>query len=265
MEPPTAKLHLLSSLLREAKPGLIAYSGGVDSAFLLWFAQQQFPGDFQGVLADSPSLKREELAAASDFARLHALPLRIIKTLELDNPDYTANPLNRCYYCKSELFQKLNDLALRENFRSICYGENADDAREVRPGQQAARELQVAAPLREAGLTKAEIRHLAREAGLTVADKPAQPCLSSRIPHGSAVTPEKLQAVETAEHFLTRSGFRICRVRHHGDKAFVQVAPGELPRLLELARSGALDKALQQAGFKEVEIDPAGYQGAALN
>ena len=190
-------------------------------------------------------------------------PLKI-QTEELEDARYLANPINRCYYCKFELFEKLNSLAAEERFASVCYGENADDAGEFRPGQQAASEFHILAPLRQAGLTKAEIRQLAREAGLSVADKAAQPCLASRIPHGSEVTPEKLRAVETAEAVLARAGFRIYRVRHHGSKALVQVAPDELPRLLELHASGTLTTSLQAAGFGEVEIDPIGYQGAAL-
>jgi pyridinium-3,5-biscarboxylic acid mononucleotide sulfurtransferase len=258
------KLHHLDTVLRAHSPLLVAYSGGVDSAVLLWRAVQVLGNAALGAVADSPSLKRSELQEALDFARRHHLPLRVVETEETQDPRYQANPVNRCYFCKHELFSQLDSLAGREKFAAVAYGENADDAGDFRPGQNAAREFAVLAPLREAGLTKAEIRQLAHEAGLEVADKPAQPCLASRIPTGLEVTPEKLSQVEQAEAVLEKHGFRIVRVRHLGVRALVQVSPAETPRLLEPARMNEIQKNLQKLGFAEIEFDPAGYQGASL-
>jgi pyridinium-3,5-biscarboxylic acid mononucleotide sulfurtransferase len=258
------KLQQLDALLGAHSPLLVAYSGGVDSAVLLWRAVQVLGDAALGAIADSPSLKRSELQEALDFANRHQLPLRVVETEETHDPRYQANPVNRCYFCKHELFSQLDSLARREKFAAVAYGENADDAGDFRPGQNAAREFAVLAPLREAGLTKADIRQLAHQAGLEVADKPAQPCLASRIPTGLEVTPEKLSQVEQAEAVLEQHGFRIVRVRHLGARALVQVSPAETPRLLEPARMNEIQKDLRKLGFAEIEFDPAGYQGASL-
>ncbi|MDX6766097.1 MAG: ATP-dependent sacrificial sulfur transferase LarE [Candidatus Methylacidiphilales bacterium] len=264
MEATAAKVEELDRILRLHAPLLVAYSGGVDSAFLLWRAVHVLGTSVSGALADSPSLKRSELEEATTFAREHGLPVRVVRTTEVEDPRYQANPLNRCYFCKHELFGQLHELAQKEGFRAVAYGENADDAGEFRPGQEAAREFAVLAPLRDAGLTKAEIRTLAREAGLGVADKPAQPCLASRIPTGLEVTPEKLRRVEAAESLVSRAGFRIVRVRHLDRSALVQVSPLETPRLLEPALSSELRRSLLELGFDDVAFDPTGYQGASL-
>jgi pyridinium-3,5-biscarboxylic acid mononucleotide sulfurtransferase len=259
-----SKALRLREIFHALPNALIAYSGGVDSAYLLWTAHQVLGEKTLGILADSPSLKRSELKESQLFAQEWNLPLRVIKTEELNNLSYTTNPLNRCFHCKHELFQQMNQIATAENFSAICYGENADDAHEFRPGQQAAEKFKVLAPLREAGLRKSDLRELAQKAGLSVADKAAQPCLASRIPHGSEVTPEKLQQIEQAESYLEQDGFRIFRVRHHGPRALVLVAPEETPRLLQAERIQRLASAIQSCGFEAVDFDPLGYRGASL-
>lgn len=264
MPSPRDKENTLHAILQGLPNALVAYSGGVDSAYLLWSAHRVLAERALGILADSPSLKRSELAESRAFALKWKLPLRIIETHELANPDYRANPLNRCFHCKHELFEQMNRIAVADNYAAICYGENADDAHEFRPGQQAAQKFRVLAPLREAGLTKADIRELARLAGLSVADKAAQPCLSSRIPHGNEVTPEKLQQIEQAESVLEKEGFRIFRVRHLGSRALVLVSPEETPRLLQYDMMQRLAGAIQSFGFNSVDFDPLGYRGASL-
>lgn len=264
MSSPRDKEIKLHAILQGLPNALIAYSGGVDSAFLLWSAHRVLAERALGILADSPSLKRSELAESQAFALEWNLPLRVIQTRELANPDYRANPLNRCFHCKHELFDQMNRIAQAENFGAICYGENADDAHDFRPGQQAAQQFRVLAPLREAGLNKSDIRELAREAGLSVADKAAQPCLSSRIPHGEEVTPEKLQQIEQAESVLEKEGFRIFRVRHFGTRALVLVSPEETPKLLQYDVIQRVAAALQHFGFSTVDFDPLGYRGASL-
>jgi len=265
MEPSIERKEaLLRAQLQGLPNALIAYSGGVDSAYLLWTATKILGSKCLGVLADSPSLKRSELEHALHFAQTWSLPVRVIKTEELANPDYTANPLNRCYHCKYELFEQIKSIAEKEEYSTICYGENLDDASEFRPGQEAAKTFQVLAPLRDAGLTKQDIRSLALQAGLSVADKVAQPCLSSRIPHGAEVTVEKLRQIEQAEAFLEKEGFNIYRVRHHGKVARVQVSPQETLRLLDPLMREKIRTALNLYGFSIVEFDQEGYSGASL-
>jgi len=263
-EPISLKVDQLKTSLELHSRCLIAFSGGVDSAFLLWFATHKTDTKARGVLADSDSLKRSELDSALAFCQKHQLELTVVKTDELNNPDYAANPLNRCFYCKHTLFEEMEALAKRENVDALCYGENADDAAHDRPGRQAAQKFKILAPLQHAGLTKAEIRSLARRYDLEVHEKKAQPCLASRIQHGVEVTSERLQVVETAENFIDSLGFEIVRVRHEGQSARVQVAPDETERLLrpEIARQ-VTDKLLS-LGFKEILLDERGYQGAGL-
>lgn len=254
------KDRALRHSLKALPNALVAYSGGVDSAYLLWVATQVLGSKVLGVIADSPSLKRSELEQSLSFARHWNLPLRVIQTDELANPDYSSNPLNRCFHCKGELFTKMTHLAQLENYSTLCYGENADDALEFRPGQQAALNFQVRSPLREVGLTKAEIRTLASLAHLSVAEKVSQPCLASRIPHGQTVTPEKLSQVEQAESILQEEGFKIFRVRHHKEIALVLVAPEETARLFQPEMLSLLTKKIQSCGFSNVEFDPLGYR-----
>jgi uncharacterized protein len=262
----TEKRNKLRELLADSAPLVVAYSGGVDSAFLLAEANHTLGDRVLGVIADSPSLPRAALAEALAVARAMGARVEVVKTLELENPDYAANPPNRCYFCKAELFQRLDALAHSRGFRAIAYGENADDMQHDRPGRAAAAEFRIIAPLRDSGLTKTEIRALSHELGLPTADAPAQPCLSSRIPWGTPVTPDALAMVERGEEHVRSLGFRIFRVRHIIDgttpRARVQVALAELARAAELEPD--ISRGLVAAGYASAEIDPAGYRGPGL-
>ncbi|MEI6714005.1 MAG: ATP-dependent sacrificial sulfur transferase LarE [Verrucomicrobiota bacterium] len=258
------KQEQLRQILRAHAPVLIAYSGGVDSAYLLAEAFHTL-GALQmlGVIADSASLPRRALSEALALASRLGVPVEVVATSELENPDYNQNPLNRCYFCKAELFGRLERLAGERGFRALAYGENFDDLKQIRPGRLAASEFSVLAPLRDAGLTKAEIRILSREMDLPTADAPSQPCLSSRIPHGTAVTVGALSMVESGEEWVRSLGFSVFRVRHmvQGDQKFVakvQIAPEEMSGI-EAVQSD-LVSGLRAVGYAEVEIDPAGYR-----
>ncbi|MGI8890020.1 MAG: ATP-dependent sacrificial sulfur transferase LarE [Chthoniobacterales bacterium] len=258
------KRDALRELLRKSAPLVIAYSGGVDSAFLLAVAVETLGRNCLGVIADSPSLPRQALADASGLAEELGAQIEIVETTEMQDPHYTSNPVNRCYYCKAELFTKLETLARERGYRAIAYGENADDALQVRPGRQAAVEFAVLAPLKEVGLTKSEIRSLSRAMRLPTADAPAQPCLSSRIPHGTPVTAAVLNMIERAEAAVRQLGFRVFRVRHVAEgirtRARVEIAPNEMP--VAPLRVHALQEALRGVGYDEVFIDPQGYRSA---
>jgi pyridinium-3,5-biscarboxylic acid mononucleotide sulfurtransferase len=210
-----SKLDQLRELLRSYGSCLVAYSGGVDSVFLARVARDVLGDKSLAVIADSASLPRRELEEALEIAERFQIPVRVVKTQEFQNPNYTANPTNRCYFCKHELFTELEPIAREEKFAVIAYGENASDVGDFRPGAQAAKEFQVRAPLKEVGMTKAEIREYSAQLGLPTADKPQMACLSSRIPHGEAVTPVKLRMIEAAEYVLRDLGFYDVRVRHH--------------------------------------------------
>ena len=261
------KLDQLTAILRRHAPLLVAYSGGVDSAFLLAAAQRELGDRAKGAIADSPSLPRQALADAIALAQGIGASVEVVRTDELSNADYVSNPLNRCYFCKTELFKRLDAMAREQGFAAIAYGENADDARQVRPGLKAAQAFAVVAPLKEAGLTKAEIRALSREMKLPTADAPAQPCLSSRIPHGTPVSLEALGMIENAEAFMRGLGFRVFRVRHHLDgesivpRARVQIDPTEMTEHLN-GREIALREGILGVGYRSVEIDPHGYSSA---
>jgi uncharacterized protein len=262
----STKQIALRSLLQENAPLLVAYSGGVDSTYLLAEAADVLGSRVLGVIADSPSLPRQALAAALENAEHFGAQVRILATQELEDPRYSSNPVNRCYFCKAELFGRMRDLAREGGFHSLAYGENADDAYQWRPGSQAALEFSVVAPLRESGLTKAEIRLLSKERGLPTADQPAQPCLSSRIPHGTPVTREALTLVENAERVVRGHGFRVFRVRYlpisgEHPRANLQVGSDEMAALR--LRASYLIPELRALGFSEVLIDPEGYKAPA--
>jgi len=259
-----AKKRHLEELIQAWPDALVAYSGGVDSAFLLWAAHQIHGSKVIGILGDSPSLPRSEHNSALTFAEQHNLNVEILQTHELEDPSYASNPSNRCFFCRSELFQQMERLAQTRGVAVLAYGENADDAKEVRSGRLAAGQFKVVAPLREAELTKSEIRTLARNANLEIAEKPASPCLSSRLAPGLPVTTQRLAAIERAEEIIRNEGFRIVRVRHLGEKALVQVSPDETPRLNDLLLQAKLIPAITSIGFRSVEFDTVGYQGAGL-
>ena len=244
---------------------VVAFSGGVDSAYLAWAATQALGSAALCVTADSPSYTDHHRQLALDVARRFTLHHHIIHTRELERPQYRANPANRCYYCKHELYTALTALAAERGIRVIADGSNADDRADYRPGRQAAREFGVRSPLDEVGLTKIEIRELSRRAGLPTWDEPASACLSSRIPYLSEVTEDKLRLIERAERVVRGLGFRVCRVRHHDDLARLEIGADELARALEPDIHERLVVALTALGYRSVTIDPRGYRQGSLN
>jgi uncharacterized protein len=244
---------------------LIAYSGGVDSAYLAWAAHRVLGQGMLAVIADSPSLARTHLQDALAFAEEQGIPLEVIQTAEMERLEYVRNDRQRCFHCKDELFQVMQDFAVKRGFQAIAYGVNVDDQSDFRPGQTAARQHRVAAPLLEAGLTKAEIRELARQASLRVWDKPASACLSSRIEYGRPVTMEALSTVEQGEDALRRLGFRQVRVRHHGEIARIEIAKDELSRALTMEMFAELNRIFKGLGFIYVTLDTEGFRSGSMN
>jgi uncharacterized protein len=259
------KQQRLEGSLRALGRTLVAYSGGVDSAYLAWIAHRVLGGDMLAVIADSPSLARTQLQDALAFAREHEIAIEVIQTGEMDRAEYVRNDHQRCFHCKDELFQVMEEFAAKHGFQSIAYGVNVDDQSDFRPGQAAARQHHVAAPLLQAGLTKAEIRELARTAGLRVWEKPASACLSSRIEYGRPVTLEALSAIEQGEEALRRLGFRQCRVRHHGEIARIEIAKDELERALTPEMFGEFTRIFKGLGFTFVALDTEGFRSGSMN
>ena len=285
------KLEQLREQLKGYGSCLVAYSGGVDSVFLAHVAHQVLGDRALAVISDSPSLPRRELQEALELAARFRFPVRVVVTREFDNQNYTANPANRCYFCKHELFEEIAPMARTEHFAVILYGENASDIGDFRPGAQAAAEFQVRAPLKDVGLTKAEIRELSAQLGLPTADKPQMACLSSRVPYGETVTPAKLSMIEQAEYVLRDLGFRDVRVRHHELRgresgarnglpagpaplqppsaifhlARIELAPGEIPDLLGNGKLATVAEAFKKIGYAHVTLDLQGYRRGSTN
>jgi len=261
-----AKIDKLEAILREMGSVLIAYSGGTDSAFLLAVATEALgPDRVLAVTGVSESLAPYERSDAADVARQIGAPHLEIKTNEIENENYASNPVNRCYYCKSELFTHLATIARERGLAWIADGSNADDRGDYRPGMQAGHERGVRSPLQEAGLTKAEIRFFAKERGLPIWDKPAAPCLSSRIPYGQRVTVEKLRQIGQAELYLRQLGFRNVRVRHHDTIARIEVPRADMPRLLDEGVVDDLVRRFKELGFQFVTLDLQGFRSGSLN
>ena len=260
-----SKRGALDSRLRSLGRTLVAYSGGVDSAFLAWAAYQVLGNDTLAVIADSASLARSHLAEAIAFAREQGIPLEVITTAELDRPEYIRNDASRCFHCKDELFTVMENFRLLHDFDSIAYGVNVDDQGDFRPGQVAATQHHVVAPLLEAGLTKQEIRELARNAGLRLWDKPASACLSSRVEYGRAVTRDVLSVIEQGEDALRDLGFRQCRVRHHGNIVRIEIARDELSRALAPEMAVEFTRIFKSLGFKFVTLDLEGFRSGSMN
>jgi uncharacterized protein len=259
------KNERLRQVLAGCGPLLIAYSGGTDSAFLIWTAHQVLGSRMLAVIADSPSLARTHLQDALAFAHEHGIAVDVIETRELENPDYARNDAMRCFHCKDELFSVMDRYRAARGFAATAYGVNMDDQSDFRPGQQAAMQHQVLAPLVEAQLGKAEIRELARQHQLRIWDKPASACLSSRIEFGRAVTPEALRVVEQGEDALRTLGFNQFRVRHHGDIVRIEIAPEELPRAFTTEMAREFTRVFKELGFKFVTLDLEGFRSGSMN
>jgi len=260
-----SKRAVLDKSLRTLGHTLLAYSGGVDSAFLAWAAHQVLGDDMLAVIANSPSLARTQLADAIAFACEYEIPVKVIATNELDRPEYSRNDAARCFFCKDELFTMMEDFRREHGFESVAYGVNLDDEGDFRPGQVAAEQHRVAAPLRDAGLTKQDIRDLSRAAGLRIWDKPASACLSSRIEYGRPVTREALSIVEQGEDALRALGFRQFRVRHHGEIVRIEIARDELPRALDSGMAATFTATFKALGFKFVTLDLEGFRSGSMN
>ena len=260
-----AKSALLDQTLRDAGSLMVAYSGGTDSAFLAFAAHRVLGDRMLAVIADSPSLPRNELKSALDFCENLHIPVQILHTNELLDPLYRQNDANRCFHCKDELFTRMEMLRKQLNFDSIAFGMNTDDRGEHRPGQTAAQNHHVIAPLVTAQLSKPEIRQLSAKAGLTVHDKPASACLSSRLAYGLPVTAERLAQVERAEDLLHSMGFSQVRVRHHDTLARIEIAREDMIRVFDLSLLDSISNSLKAIGFTFVALDAQGYRSGSMN
>jgi uncharacterized protein len=260
-----SKSALLQARLSELGRVLVAYSGGIDSAYLAWVAHQVLGSNMLAIIADSPSLARTQLEDAVAFAEEQSIPLEVVATAELDRPEYVRNDSQRCFFCKEELFTLMEDLRGTRGFDAIAYGVNMNDQGDFRPGQKAAANHHVVAPLLDAGLSKDEIRALAQKAGLRVWNKPASACLSSRIEYGRPVTREALAVVEQGEDAVRALGFQQFRVRHHGDIVRIEIAREELARALDPAMAVQFTGIFKRLGFKFVTLDLEGFRSGSMN
>jgi uncharacterized protein len=260
-----AKQERLDDCVCRAGRMIVAYSGGIDSAYLAFAAHRVLGEGMLAVIADSPSLARSHYRDALIFAEEQGIPIKALQTTELDREAYAVNDSSRCFHCKDELFTVLEKERERLAFDTVAYGLNLDDKKDFRPGQQAAVQHRIAAPLAEAGLHKADVRALAKQAGLAIWDKPASACLSSRIEYGRRVTPENLRMVEEAEEALLHLGFKRFRVRHHGAVARIEISEEELPSALEAGRMRRISAAVRAAGFQYVALDCDGYRSGSMN
>jgi len=259
------KQQQLFSILRDMGQVIVAYSGGTDSAYLAWAASRALGEKSVAITADSASIPESHKRDAIDFARQFGIRHELIPTHEFENPDYLKNDANRCFHCKDELFDRLEEVGKQRGIAHIVYGVNMDDLGDYRPGQNAAKMHQVSAPLVDAKLSKAEIRELSRQAGLPTWDRPAAACLSSRIPYGTPVTIENIKKVENGEEELKALGFRQFRVRFHGEIARIEIARDEMEKALSLEMAGKFTAVFKKLGFQYVTLDLEGYRQGSLN
>ncbi|MEZ4683975.1 MAG: ATP-dependent sacrificial sulfur transferase LarE [Caldilineaceae bacterium] len=257
------KLVQLRAIMQECGSVLVAYSGGVDSALVMAVAHQELGAKALACIGVSPSYPTREMRSAIKLAEELGVPYRLVDTEEYLDPNYAANPNNRCYFCKSELHNRLKEILVNEDWGIVLDGNNASDVGDYRPGMTAARERGVRSPLLEVGITKEEVRAIAQELGLPVWDKPAMACLSSRVPHGTPITPELLRQIEAAEDTLVDLGFAQFRVRHHNEVARIELPPEDFPKAIE--QHSAITNGVKAAGYRFVALDLAGFRSGSLN